>query len=403
MVISAVSAILWFTVAAYMIVAGPRREYKKLLRSEDDPSIHKQLDLVVEVLRAVAIGVLCFTGWLFVLFDHIWISVAMGIAILLVPGATLIRRSLGRSLCTMSVAIVGTTPFGVSSQHYVHAELSSAFASPKDFGLLSSMAFGKDGELYVLDSSQYSFYAFSPVGEIVGVWGRQGLGPSEFGVPTAITVSSNNGEVVVLDTQRQGSHVMLPVENARFVRMNDARTPFHLDIAVDFRNEVVSLSRDLRLAGRLTRVIRWGDDPREIWSRQEAASDAVPLEEQAPVVMVPLDGDTIVIVDGSTYELQAIDAWTGETLYCLGRDVEMIGGDQDHAIVNAFRGPGGIWVQRGPPGLRDGLNVGEDEVDRTVLFDVIDEEAGYVGTVDLEIEVLPPFWWVAGHAGRPSG
>ena len=387
MMMSAVAAILWFTLAAYMIVVGPRREYKKLLRSEDDQSIHKQLDLVAEVLRAVAIAVLCFTGWLFVLFDQIWISAAMGIAILLVPGATAIVRSLGRLLPAMSVAIVGATPSSVSSQHYVHAELSPAFASPRDFGLLSSMAFGKNGELYVLDSSEYGFYAFSPVGEMLGVWGRQGLGPNEFGVPTAITVSSINGEVVVLDAQRQGSHVMLPVENARFVRMNDARTPFHLDIAVDSRNEVVSLSRDLRLSGRLTRVIRWGDDPRAIWSREDVASDVVPLEEQAPVVMVPLDGDTIVIVDGATYELLAIDAWTGDTLYCLGRSVRKRGSGRDHAIVNAFRGPGGIWVQRGA-GLRDGLDVREDEEDRTLLFDVIDQESGYIGTVDLEMDMF---------------
>lgn len=398
MVMSVVSGILWSALAVYVIVSGPQREYMTLLRSEDELSTREQLDAVASVLQAVAIGILCFTGWLFLLYGHTWISVAMGMAVLVFPGASLIRRSVGRMLSALSLTVVAM-PSSASSQHYVHAELSVAFASPTNYGLLSGMAFGQEGELYVLDTNEYRMYSFSPTGEIRGVWGRQGSGPNEFGVPTAVAVSSGNGEVVVLDAQRQGSHVMLPPERARFVRMNDSRTPFHLDITFDSRNELVSLSRDLRLSGRLTRVVRWGDEPRAIWSREEVAADVVPLDEQAAVVMVPLGGDTIVVVDGSGYELQAIDARTGETLYCLGRSVKKRGGDEDHVIDNAFRGPGGIWVQRGP-GLRDGLEDREGDDGRTVLFDVIDEQAGYVGTVDLGMDSFLP---LTGDAGRIGG
>ncbi len=397
MVMSIVSGILWSALAAYMIVAGPRREYMTLLRSEDDLSTREQLDAITSVLQAVAIGILCFTGWLFLLYDHTWISVAMGVAVLVFPGASIIRRSVGRMLSALSLVVF--MPSSASSQHYVHAELSVAFASPTSYGLLSGMAFGQEGELYVLDTNEYRMYSFSPTGEIRGVWGRQGSGPNEFGVPTAVAVSSDNGEVVVLDAQRQGAHVMLPPERARFVRMNDSRTPFHLDIAFDSRNELVSLSRDLRLSGRLTRVVRWGDEPRAIWSREEAAADVVPLDEQAAVVMVPLSGDTIVVVDGSGYELEAINALTGETLYCLGRSVKKGGGDEDHVIDNAFKGPGGIWVQRGS-GLRDGLEDREGSDGRAVLFDVIDEQAGYVGTVDLGMDSFLP---LTGDAERIGG
>ena len=398
MVMSVVSGILWFIVAAYMIVVGPRREHMRLRRSKDDLSIHEELDVVVGVLQTAAIGILCFTGWLFVLFGHPWISVAMGMAILLLSGAG-IGRLVGRLLPGMSVGVIAAMPSGAGAQHYVHAELSVAFSSPTDYGLLSGMAFGADGELYVLDASEYRLISFSSVGEIRGMWGRRGSGPNEFGVPTAIAVSSNSGEIAVLDAQRQGSHVMLPVENARFVRMSDSRTPLHLDIAFDSRNELVSLSRDLRPSGRLTRVVRRGDEARAIWSSEETARDVVPLDEQAPVVMVPLGGDTIVIVDGSDYELQAIDAWTGDTLYCLGRSVRKGGGDEDHIIDNAFRGPGGIWVQRGP-GLRDGLEVREGNEDTTLLFDVIDEREGYVGTVDLDMGTFLP---LTGDARRIGG
>ena len=172
MVMSVVSGILWFVVAAYAIVAGPRREYLELLQSEDDPSSDEQLDMVICVLQAAAIGVLCFTGWLFVLFGHVWISVAMGTAMLLLF-AERIRRSIGRLLPGMSVGVVAAMPCGVGAQHYVHAELSVAFASATDYGLLSGMAFGGEGELYVLDVGEYRLISFSSTGEIRGTWGRR--------------------------------------------------------------------------------------------------------------------------------------------------------------------------------------------------------------------------------------
>lgn len=69
------------------------------------------------------------------------------------------------------------------------------------FGQIREVDFGLDGSLYILDQQASLVLRVSPDGEYLGSIGRQGDGPGELSLPTALLVAPD-GRVWVRDTRR---------------------------------------------------------------------------------------------------------------------------------------------------------------------------------------------------------
>lgn len=74
------------------------------------------------------------------------------------------------------------------------------------FARITSVAFGPDGTLYLLDAPQHRIHRVTPEGTYAGSFGRQGGGPGEFQTPLGITVFPS-GELAVLDLGNNGFQV----------------------------------------------------------------------------------------------------------------------------------------------------------------------------------------------------
>jgi DNA-binding beta-propeller fold protein YncE len=78
-----------------------------------------------------------------------------------------------------------------------------------EFILPTGLAIDKTGQIYVLDSGNYSVQIYDPQGKFVSSFGRAGKPPERFGRPKAIAIDAD-GNVNVLDSLFGGIMVFSP-------------------------------------------------------------------------------------------------------------------------------------------------------------------------------------------------
>lgn len=83
------------------------------------------------------------------------------------------------------------------------------------FANVMDVAFDAKGNLYVLDATAYRVIVFDASGKFLRMIGRQGGGPGEFGLPTALAVLPT-GELVVNDAAKGNLQLFSP--NGEYLR-----------------------------------------------------------------------------------------------------------------------------------------------------------------------------------------
>jgi hypothetical protein len=154
------------------------------------------------------------------------------------------------------------------------------------FGRIRSIAFGPDGDLFVLDQQAREVHRVSPSGEYRGTVGREGAGPGEFQVPTGLTVAPD-GRIVIRDTGRSSWAVFAPdgtyIDNLRVD--GSLGRPSTLRFAAD--GSIVSTPNDLVMVenGRLRRtyLVEGGEDPTHV--------------DRLPVLALDADGRNPRVID----------------------------------------------------------------------------------------------------------
>jgi len=94
-------------------------------------------------------------------------------------------------------------------QEAVYSVGSMAGEDWETFASIVGLAFDGQGNLYILDRSNFRVVKVGPRGEFLGEMGRSGGGPGEFGMPMAFSVT-RSGEVRVFDMGQQGFTLFNP-------------------------------------------------------------------------------------------------------------------------------------------------------------------------------------------------
>lgn len=82
-------------------------------------------------------------------------------------------------------------------------------ADHETFANVMDVAFDAKGNLYVLDATAFRIVVFDAAGRFVRMIGRQGGGPGEFGLPTALAILPS-GELVVNDAMKGSLQMFSP-------------------------------------------------------------------------------------------------------------------------------------------------------------------------------------------------
>lgn len=77
-----------------------------------------------------------------------------------------------------------------------------SLSGPDALGLVESVAAGRDGRFYVLDSRSHRLRMYGPEGDLLHAVGGQGQGPGEFSSPEDLAIT-RDGRILVVDRSRR--------------------------------------------------------------------------------------------------------------------------------------------------------------------------------------------------------
>lgn len=176
------------------------------------------------------------------------------------------------------------------------------------FGRLRAVAFGPEGDLFILDQQAAQVHRVSASGEYLGSVGRKGGGPGEYELPTGMRVAPD-GRVLVRDTRRASWTVFGPdgtyLENLRLD--GSLGRPASLRIRRD--GSIVGVPNEVLMveAGRLKRT----------YMVDGAAS--LPDAERLPLIALDADGQAPHILSEMRLpERQAVNGQVVETAFLSG-------------------------------------------------------------------------------------
>lgn len=309
--------------------------------------------------------------------------------------------------------------------------------SERQFSKISSMAFGADGRLAVVDRGEFAVTVFDPNGRETARWGAKGDGPGEFqSAPGAVAVSDEatvavqsfrRVDVFTLDGQIIGSHLLDTLSASAITFDREGKVVAHMKAtAAGSRATEARSDHIMRLA---TRQVLWSSRPLPprglfaLWPQH--------------VRMAGIGQNRVVVGMSDEYSLAILDATTGRERGRIARNVPLRGpseefqdnlhqtlggmaeGDGDpllaaaveqidlpetfRVIAGVFVGPPArtIWVRRGM-GLGDSLAPPIEDMNEGVfrLYDLFDGDGNeYFGTVEIpeHLELL------TGDATRVAG
>ncbi|MCY3809618.1 MAG: 6-bladed beta-propeller [Gemmatimonadetes bacterium] len=237
------------------------------------------------------------------------------------------------------------------------------------FYRIGDMSFDRSDNLYVLDGGNNRVVQFDAQGRFVRTFGRDGHGPGEFTGPQHLVVSSV-GEVVVNDAGR----TLIAFKDGEYSRSASYRDIEGLSTGIGagadggvcwlseaypFGNDSASASvwcHNLDNGGVPTVVTRVSIDPLREISVGDMVVRRRPVYGSAPRFGM-LPNGRIVFHYGIDYRLTVLDR---------------------HGRV-------------------------EQEIRREIDARTVTSQDREAWLKEQEALALPPFWWVAGHARRPSG
>ena len=297
----------------------------------------------------------------------------------------------------------------VSEAHRLSVEFTEEFwvgddPSERPFAWISSMAFGPDGRLVVVDRDDFAVVVFDRDGREVLEWGGEGEGPGEFEAEPNHLAVSDEGNVAVSSFRRA-----------------DVFTPDGVLIGQhlldDYSVDDLVFDRD----GNLVAGVTSGRAPfseEEIHTKLMRIRDGETLWSFPPIGPLPglafffpriltagLDDAWVATAMDDRYAIDIRDASTGQVVNRVTRNIEprpvpealkedmretfesMVFGETLPVFADMFLGPpnGAVWVRRGI-GVEDELAppvgnvVGEWSLQLYDLFDGDTYE--YMGTVE---------------------
>ena len=113
------------------------------------------------------------------------------------PAVAIVRRLPGVA------EIVAVAVEGLDARrpvHEVEAVLGIDGDGPGQLSYPYDLAFGKEGELYIVEYGNHRVQKFTPEGESLGCWGGPGRGRGKLSSPWALAVDSR-GRVHVVDSE----------------------------------------------------------------------------------------------------------------------------------------------------------------------------------------------------------
>ena len=353
--------------------------------------------------------------------------------------ATRQTRLLALAGVVMLVACADAPTEDVGEARRLSVEFTEVFQigddpSERPFAWISSMAFGPDGRLVVVDRDDFAVVVFDRDGREVLEWGGEGEGPGEFANQPSELAVSHDGRVAVQSFRRVD--VLTSEGESAGSHLVDTLNVW--EIAFDDRGDVVGRvvapeTRD----HRREHIMRLAD--RELLWSAPPLPPRVDFEISPPhLEFVSLGNGRIAAGMSDAYNLAVLDANTGRKLGSITRDVplrtpsesyldalregirsefqgevsplilaaleQMPHAERFPVITGGFAGPPDgrtVWIRRGM-GVGDRLSpppqAGEGW--RFLLYDLFDGDSyEYLGTVEIPDNIT----LMAGDATRVAG
>ncbi len=241
------------------------------------------------------------------------------------------------AVALLAASCTDRPPPVTTDPHLIGGEFADEFwvgdeASEQQFVDIASMAFAPGGDLVVVDGDAYLVTVFDVGGREVVRWGNRGEGPGEFPRPPRDMAVSEDGVVAISNSGR----VDVFGVGGDLIESHPVEPLMVTDIAFDRERNVLVKARSpvsLSQAGP-TEIVRLADGE-ALWSSKPLPS-VRSLQLLAPhVVMAEIGGGRIAVGVSHTYDMEVIDASTGQKLGRIARDVPIRGPTED--FVNRFK------------------------------------------------------------------
>lgn len=263
-------------------------------------------------------------------------------------------KSLGAPVALMLLVTLAFAPLPAAAQQGRRAvQIGVADGAPAElFAVISDIAVGSDGGVFVLDMMQQELRSFDADGRHRATVGRKGRGPGEFLQPNALTIT-DDGLVHVVDNPNTRIATFRPTASS-LEHVGDVRLPFPVDgiCAIGRRRFVMSIGQprlihELDDKGAVVRSFATAEPPDPALGRIAPGARRM-LEEYENQGRLACDAasESVLMLHSATFVVRAFSV-DGRSLW----RVRLV--DVQPSEVKAVRGGAGIQIG---PNVKTGVH-----------------------------------------------